>query len=234
MKKILFIGNSHTYMNDMPELARQMMVNATGEPCEVFMLAYSGKPLKWHMEEEYFAVRFNILHGGYDYCIIQEQAHPMPPEKDTVKYMARIIGLCRQAGTVPVIIETWAEKIYPENQAPMNRRYRKIAAEQNVLMAPVGEVWEKVLPVLKERADADLFFRDGEHASAIGDFLAAMVLVKTITGKLPDPDFRKTFDFTRADDEWQPVKENIEEETVQLTEEVTDIIQKHVSAWFEK
>ena len=46
MKKILFVGNSHTYMNDMPELARQMMENASGEPCEAVMLAYSGRPLK--------------------------------------------------------------------------------------------------------------------------------------------------------------------------------------------
>lgn len=73
--KILFIGNSHTYMNDMPELTREMIENATGESCEVFMLAYSGRSLKWHMGEEYFSERFNILHGRYDYCIIQEQAH---------------------------------------------------------------------------------------------------------------------------------------------------------------
>ena len=106
MKKILFIGNSHTYMNDMPRLAKEMMENAAGEPCEVFMLAYSGRPLKWHMEEEYFSVRFNILHGKYDYCIIQEQAHPMPPEKDTVKNAERIIDLCRKVDTVPVIVET--------------------------------------------------------------------------------------------------------------------------------
>jgi len=36
-------------MNDMPELTREMIENATGESCEVFMLAYSGRSLKWHM-----------------------------------------------------------------------------------------------------------------------------------------------------------------------------------------
>ena len=226
--KILFIGNSHTYMNDMPELAREMMENATGEPCEVFMLAYSGRPLKWHMEEEYFSVRFNILHGGYDYCVIQEQAHSMPPEEDTVRNMDRIIGLCRKAGTMPVIVETWAEKYKPENQTAMNRRYRKIASEQNVLMAPVGEVWASVLPELKEKTGGDLFFRDEEHATSIGDYLIAMVIVKTITGRLPGPEFRKAFDFTRPDDAWKPVKENVEAEIVELPEEVVSIIRKHL------
>lgn len=103
--KILFIGNSHTYMNDMPELVREMIENATGEKCEVMMLAYSARSLKWHMGEEYFSERFNILHGKYDYCVIQEQAHPMPEEVDTIEYSSRIIELCQKVNTVPAIFE---------------------------------------------------------------------------------------------------------------------------------
>ena len=216
MKKILFIGNSHTYMNDMPELVREMIENATGEACEVFMLAYPGKTLKWHIAEEYFSERFNILHGGYDYCVIQEQAHPMPLQEETEEYAAGIIRLCRKADTIPVIVETWAEKIKPENQAEMNRRYRKIAIEQKVLLAPVGEVWEKVL---HSAGDTELYFRDGEHASYIGDYLAAMTIAKTITGRLPDENFRKALDFTLPGENWQPVRENTDEEEVQLKEE---------------
>ena len=224
--KILFIGNSHTYMNDMPQLVREMMEAVTNESCEVVMLAYSGRPLKWHMEEEYFSVRFNLLYGGYDYCVIQEQAHPMAPEEDTEKYTARIIGLCREVHTIPVIFETWAEKAKPENQNEMNRRYRKIASEQQAKLAPIGEVWEKVLAELNP--DSDLYFRDGEHASPAGDYLAAMVIVKTITGSLPDPEFRKTFDFSLPGDDWKPVKEDPDREAVQLSEETVQTIRKYV------
>lgn len=235
MKKILFIGNSHTYMNDMPELVRQMIESATGEPCEVFMLAYSERSLKWHIEQEYFSERFNILHGGFDYCVIQEQAHPMTSEKDTEKYSARIIELCRKSGTTPVIFETWAEKRMPEHQAEMNRRYRKIARENEVLLAPIGEVWEKIKPDLEDMAksnsddvpDAGLYFRDGEHASPVGDYIAAMVITRTITGKLPEQSFRKSFDFRLPGDDWLPVKEG-EEESVQLPEEVADVIREYV------
>ena len=223
--KILFIGNSHTYMNDMPELARQMMEDVTGQPCEVTMLAYSGRPLKWHMEEEYFSVRFNILYGGYDYCIIQEQAHPMTFESDTDEYTKRIIGLCRKAGTRPVIFETWAEKVKPENQAEMNRRYRRIAKDHEALLAPIGEVWEKFM----KASDADLYFRDGEHASPVGDHLTALVIVHTITGRIPEKSFRKALDFTRDDDKWLPVKENGEDEMMELPEEITDLMHDLVS-----
>ena len=228
MKKILFIGNSHTYMNDMPELFSLMFEDATGEPCEVFMLAYSGRSLKWHMEEEYFSERFNILHGGYDYCVIQEQAHPMPLEKDTVKYAGKIIELCRQAGTEPVIFETWARAKRPASQAAMNRRYREISKAYKVLLAPVGEVWEKAKAALKDIPDSNLSYRDGAHASAVGDYLIAMVLTKTITGKLPKKNFLTSFDFSFPDDKWTHVKENIEDEKVQIPAEIAVIIRKCV------
>ncbi len=226
MKKILFIGNSHTYMNDMPEIAREMFESATDEECEVFMLAYSNRTLKWHMDEEYFAVRFNILHGGYDYCVIQEKAHPMTSFEDTEEYAGKIMELCKKAGTVPVIFETWAERKKPEDQEEMNRRYRKIAAGTGAILAPVGEVWEEVL---KEEAVPDLFFTDGQHASFAGDYLAAMVIVKAITGKAPEKGFLKSFDFSLHQEGWQPVKEDVDDEMMQLDEEAADVILKHVT-----
>ncbi|MCR4746341.1 MAG: hypothetical protein K5894_14085 [Lachnospiraceae bacterium] len=227
--KILFIGNSHTYMNDMPELARQMIENATGEACDVFMLAYSGRSLKWHIEEEYFSERFNILHGRYDYCVIQEQAHPMPDEVDTVKYAGKIIELCRRAGTTPIIFETWAERGKFENQIEMNRRYKKLAKNQKALLAPIGEVWEEAIKALQNIPNSDLYFRDGAHASAVGDYLAAMVLTAVITGKIPDDTFVRAFDFT-VPEVFQPVKESVSDEIIEIPEEIVKIIRNIVSS----
>ncbi len=226
--RILFIGNSHTYMNDMPELVREMIESATGEKCDVVMLAYSSRSLKWHMGEEYFSERFNILHGKYDYCVIQEQAHPMTDESDTTTYTARIIELCKKAGTVTVIFETWAEKAKPENQIEMNRRYQNLAKEQGALLAPIGEIWSAVLTELQDECGEDLYFRDGEHASAIGDYLVAMVLTKVITGKLPKQDFLKAYDFTIPGESWFPVNESVEDEVVTIPQNVADIIRRHI------
>ena len=226
--KVLFIGNSHTYMNDMPELTRRMIESATGQPCLVTMLAYSGRSLKWHMEEEYFSERFNILHGSYDYCVIQEQAHPMGDEQDTITNASKIIELCKIAGTKPVIFETWAEKKKPENQVEMNRRYQNLAKSQDVLLAPIGEVWSATMKDLA-CLESDLYFRDGEHASAVGDYLVSIVLTKTITGKLPSEDFLEAFDFVIPESNYFiPVKEDVEEETIMLSKEITEIIRKHV------
>lgn len=228
--RILFIGNSHTYMNDMPQLVSEMVENATGKKCDVVMLAYSARSLKWHMGEEYFSERFNILHGEYDYCIIQEQAHPMTDEADTITYAARIIEMCRKANTIPVIFETWAEKVKPENQAEMNRRYQSLAKDQGALLAPIGEVWSAAMKELQDTFSADLYYRDGEHASTIGDYLVSMVLTKLITGKLPSEGFVKAYDFTIHEQNWFPVKEDVNDEIVSISNDVADVIRKHVSA----
>ena len=69
--RVLFIGNSHTYYNDLPERFRQICVSE-GVPVEVTMLAHGGKGLDFHRNEP--EVRFNILYGNYDWVVLQHLA----------------------------------------------------------------------------------------------------------------------------------------------------------------
>ena len=80
--KVLFVGNSHTFFNDMPELFATFVEKTTGEKPEVVMLAYGGRDYKWH-RKEYFALRFNLMYGGYDYCTTGAHLHFGIAEGDT-------------------------------------------------------------------------------------------------------------------------------------------------------
>lgn len=176
--KLLFLGNSHLYFNDMPQtFARLCEAAGAGRP-ETVLLAYSGRPLSWHLQE-YFSLRYNLLYGGYDYCVIQQQAHPFPPQGETVRDAQRVISLCRAAGTAPVLLMTWAEKAAPRHQQPMAETYRRIAQETGALLAPVGEIWQALLA---EDPAFPLFWQDGEHASPLGDYLIAATLCALLTG----------------------------------------------------
>ena len=77
--RILFIGNSHTYYNDMPSMVKALAEEA-GFSCEVVMIAHGGWFLKQHVKEP--DVRFNIRYGNYDYVVLQEHAHPFGPAED--------------------------------------------------------------------------------------------------------------------------------------------------------
>ena len=57
--RILFIGNSHTFYNDMPMMVKRWAEDA-GYSCHVTMLAHGGWYLAQHAEEA--DVQFNILY----------------------------------------------------------------------------------------------------------------------------------------------------------------------------
>ncbi len=191
--RVLFVGNSHTYMNDMPRLFQETCEKTTGRRVEVTMLAFSGRHLKWHADE-FFTLRFALLYGGYDYCVLQQAAHPFPPEEETMEDGARAVALCGAGGVTPVFYMTWAEKRAPENQRKMIDVYTRLHEAFPSLLAPVGIVWQAVR---EKHPDIELYAPDGEHASPCGDALIAAVLCATIAGtaqvRLPDHmlDFKK-------------------------------------------
>jgi len=176
--KVLFLGNSHTFFNDMPELFARFVEATVGAKPEVVMLAYSGRDLEWH-RKEYFALRFNLLYGGYDYCVIQQAAHPYPPVESTLDIGGEIIDLCQRCGVTPVVYMTWAEKRFPAHQQVMIDTCEQLARERKALLAPIGRVWQGLQ---QTHPELELFHTDGEHAGPYGDFLIAAVLCRLLTG----------------------------------------------------
>lgn len=87
--KILFVGNSHTYMNDMPEMVR---INSS-EKLEVTMLARPAITFHDHLES--MELQF-ALKQGYDFVIFQQAAHEPCPSKEATLHDAKaLIELAR-------------------------------------------------------------------------------------------------------------------------------------------
>ena len=171
---LLFIGNSHTYCNDLPLLVR-LRAEEAGYDCRVTMIAHGGWFLAQHAEEP--DVRFNILHGRYDYVVLQEHAHPFGPEEKLWDAAVRLNGWIRQAGSTPVLYETWSRKAEPEAQAEMNKAHRRVAGEIGALLAPVGENWRQQR---QSHPEPEMYAEDGAHASPAGSAFAAAVIWETI------------------------------------------------------
>ena len=69
-----------------------------------------------------------------------------------------------------------------EGQTVYNLHYG-IAQNENACVAPVGPVWDEAL---LRYPNLVLHAKDGNHASATGNFLTALVLYQIITGQLAD------------------------------------------------
>ena len=127
--KLLFIGNSHTYKNDLPELVSRKF-RENGIDCGTVMLAQPGWTLTQHSVSP--EVSFNIRFGGYDYVVLQEHAHPF---EDTERYLNAVkllSELAKSAGSIPLIYGTWARKAEPDKQAEMSAAYERAAKEKRL------------------------------------------------------------------------------------------------------
>ena len=177
--RVLFTGNSHTYYNDLPHLFATMCESLTGEQADVTMFAYSYRRLDWHCEE-YFSVRFALLYGHYDYCVIQQFGHPIPPIEETEPPLEKIIRLCEHVGTKPVLYMTWAKRDEPEKAALISGIYRTLAVKYHTLLLPTAELFDALQ---KDHPEIDLYWIDGSHASPYGDYLIAAAMAALLTGK---------------------------------------------------
>ncbi len=181
--RVLFIGNSYTYYNNMPELVAQL----SGGLIETRMVARGGASLQqsWDIGLAPAAIR----EGKWDWVVIQEQSllggmrvdgteQINDPDffYDNVRmYDAEI----RKAKAKTMLYLTWARRAAPEQQAYLTHAYAAIAQELGLTVAPVGIAWQKA-----REKDPSLILHaaDGSHPSPLGSYLAACVFVRTILG----------------------------------------------------
>lgn len=173
--RVLFIGNSHTYYNDMPHMFADIC-RSKGTDVEVTMLAHGGKGWDFHIEEP--EVRFNILYGGYDTVVLQHTAHPMGDLAVMSQTGEKLIQWVREAGAQPVLYMTWTTKSDGEEaQEYMSNAYRMLQAKTGCILAPVGERWWQYH---REHPEEELYAQDGQHASSVGSQLAAAVIAEAV------------------------------------------------------
>lgn len=177
--KILFIGNSHTYYNELPQIVKELL-EYTGVKTHVTMSTEGGKGLIYHCNRE--DVNFNIRHGDYDVVVLQDKASNFNPED--YKEGGRILMRNSLASSPArrVLYMVWARRMEKEKQEIITRAHTEFGQEIGAAVAPAGEVWHKML---RETPDLEgqLYRPDGNHATPLGSYLAATTLFYTITGR---------------------------------------------------
>ncbi len=176
--RILFIGNSHTYFNDMPILVKKRF-DEQGYDCSVTMLAHPGWFLAQHVEDP--EARFNIIYGEYDYVVLQEHAHPFGPVDKFFDAVRALTGWIKESGSTPVLYITWARKNEPEAQQQMTNAHIQIAEETGSLLAHAGDTWWEYM---ESHPNSEMYAGDGEHASPAGSDYAAKMIESAILDDL--------------------------------------------------
>ena len=179
--KILFVGNSHTYTNDLPGMFFEM-AQAGGHGVDVYDLTEGSYTLQRFSdpEDELGEILTEALQSEtWDFVVLQENTNAavaFNAKKDMYPYARKLDEMIKAAGGQTAFLMTWA----PEEgagafsremvQGQLAAGYRTIAEELDALLIPGGEVFAKAL---EQDEELQLWGEDGQHPSVEGTYLAA-------------------------------------------------------------
>ena len=165
--RLLFVGNSYTFRNDLPGLVAQLAPHRV----ETRNIVAGGASLRRHINSG--AVAAALEAEDWDVVILQEQS--TLPVKNASRFAASVRelnALIIAHGARTALYQTWARQNAPESQSVLSESYAELAAELGALLIPVGEVWSNVL---ETHPALQLFDADGSHPAPLGSYLAACV-----------------------------------------------------------
>ncbi len=189
--RVLFLGNSYTYVNDLPAVFVELARSA-GRNAETGMVASGGETLAEHAAS---ADSIGAIRGSrWQFVVLQEQSEIPSLEvlRQSQMYPAArsLAEVIRAAGATPVLLETWAHRDgwpdyrlhYAAMQAGIDQGYLALGGQLGVGVAPAGEAWQAAL---SQEPTIALWQADGSHPSEAGTYLAACVLYARIFGASP-------------------------------------------------
>lgn len=188
-KRVLMIGNSYTFYNYLPE-ALMALSQKTDCPLEVESYTVGAMSLRGFLESpEHAKARKMLESGRYDWVVLQDQSQtPAFKPEETMNSVKRWAALAKKHDTKVMLFLTWAHatqeggKVKPlaDMQDKTSTTYCRAAVENKVRVAPVGEAWARWY---RRMPDKILHDRDGSHPNAMGTYLAACVLHRSISGE---------------------------------------------------
>lgn len=184
---VLFIGNSYTYVNNLPAV-----VSAMGKAGKVKLetqayTAGAAALIQFWEEPDLAKSRELVKSGKFDYVVLQDQSvTPCTSPEWTLKFGGKWAQLAHKFKSKPVFFITWAHKT-PNGQSfdaamqdELTAVYRRVAQENDALCAPVGEAWRRWY---NTHPTETLHTEDGSHPNALGTYLAGCVFYGVLTKK---------------------------------------------------
>jgi len=192
MCSVLFIGNSYTYVNDLPQVFASLARSA-GLTVQADELAPSGATLADHLASPATETRLHAT--AWNVVVLQDQsqlpADPQGRQYETFPSGAALVEKIRAVGAQPMFFVTPAHRDgwpaqglagYAQMQTAIDDGYLALAAAVHASAAPVGEAWRAA--VLRD-AGVKLWRYDGSHPEPLGTYLEACVFYATIFGRSP-------------------------------------------------
>ena len=203
-KTVLFIGNSYTNVNNLPDLIQQIAIDK-GNQFVYETHTPGGSTLSQHSTNS--NVQYLLGSTQWDYVVLQEQSQfpSFPPSQVATGVYPYAESLCNDIRfnspcAEPVFFMTWGREngdsqncayyppicTYTGMQERLIESYTEMAESNNALLAPVGIAWQNIRA---SHPEIDLYSSDGSHPSIYGSYLAACVFYSVLFSDEPNTEY---------------------------------------------
>lgn len=173
---VLFIGNSLTLWNDMPEMLRWMCVEAGIEVGRIETVAYPNFGLEDHWRSD--VTRALIAEGGWDFVVMQQGPSATEGRPSLIEYVQRFAPLIREVGATPAVFMVWPAAARDFDFDGVVDAHTTAAEKANALLLPAGVAWRAAW---RRNPELNLYGKDRFHPSALGSYLVALVVFDRLT-----------------------------------------------------
>ncbi|WP_278379467.1 PKD domain-containing protein [Chryseobacterium arthrosphaerae] len=198
-RRVFFIGNSYTNVNNLPGLIKNV-ADSAGDILEHQSQTPGGATLQSHINSTTVAT---LNQGNWDYVVLQEQSQlPSFPEQvvqsQVYPYAAQLSDLIKTTNPCGNVIfyMTWGRKngddtrcnaqpevcTYEGMDNLVYQRYVEMAQANEALLSPVGKVWRSIR---QQDPSLELYDPDQSHPSYLGSMAAAYTFYTIIFKKDP-------------------------------------------------
>lgn len=177
-KHVLFIGNSLTYVHDLPGIVERLGA-LTGDTIRTATLAKPNYALLDHLADG--GARSVIQRERWDVVVMQQGSSALTEGRTWLHAgVDSLAPYIRAAGGTPALYEVWPSSDRASDVPKVRESYLTAAQRVNGRFYPAGTAWQEAW---QRDSTLRLYEPDGLHPSAIGSFLAALVMYEQLTGK---------------------------------------------------
>lgn len=198
--KVLFIGNSYTDVNNLPQLIASI-AEAEGDTLVFSANLPGGSTFNNHLNNS--TTTSLIQQGGWDYVVLQGQSQePSFPDgqfySETYPYAQQLCERIRQYNPEAKVVfyMTWGRKNGDQGNCPyfpplctyegmdslLYLRYMTMATDFEAEVSPVGALWHYLRD---HHPEIELYASDGSHPSLAGSYAAACSFYSVLFRKNP-------------------------------------------------
>lgn len=233
-KSVLFIGNSYTAVNNLPETVKQL---ALSKGDTMTYEASTPGAYTFLQHTTYATTIANINLQPWDFVILQDQSQEpaFPPSQvqvDVYPYATKLDSMihANDSCSETVFFMTWGRKngdasncasyppicTYYGMQQRLRESYMEMGQMNNATVAPVGMAWKKIM---SDSLSFNLYAADESHPSVYGTYLTACVFYAMLFQQSPvGATYYATIPDTTA---------------MLLQQTASDIVFDSLSLWFE-